>query len=572
VNKIFLFSIFLLFKTCTSITGQSLAVPTGTFVSPVDYLYRLSGGFSELRETHFHAGIDIKPSIKGKKDRIYSIANGYISRIKISPGGYGYGVYIDHPEIGYTSVYGHMESFSTRIEEIAKWHQQKNESFEIDIPLTSDILPVAKGEVIGIMGNTGFSFGDHLHFEVRDTKTEKPINPFIFGFSSPDKIAPSLAHISIHGLDEHFHKLSETKILLGDAENGYISLSEPIVIPAAKVGFAIQVYDRADASHNKMGIYGLHVYADDKLIYSYHMDKISFDQSRQITGFYDYAERKKSGQTYSLCYKLPGIDIDFLSKNGSGVIPITNDKNTKIKIEAEDFHRNRKTLIFELKRSEKVIEQVNHPPYTRWINVGQATEIRDAGVIINFDKNALYRSIPFKLERKSNLTGNSTYQVHHEKEALKSHIELMIRPDVIFPSLKDKAVIVWISARGKKYNCGGTWQDGYIKSRISEFGTFTTHYDTIAPTIKSINYRSVARNLTKYRFELKDDLPAKGRDARGMQYSVRIDGKIIICPYTLMSSVLEIPIHQLNAGEHELLITAQDHCGNIKEFKSKFIK
>lgn len=554
------------------IHSQSVAVPQGTFVSPVDFQFKLSGGFSELRETHFHAGIDIKPSIKGKKDKIYSIAHGYVSRIKISTGGYGYAVYIDHPEIGYTSVYGHLESFSQKIDEIARQFQNKNQSFEIDLPLSKDILPVSKGEVIGIMGNTGYSFGEHLHFEVRDTKSEKPLNPFLFGFSAFDNIAPSMANLAIHGLDDYFHKLCDVRIPLSAAENGYINLANPIEIPATKVGFALQVYDRANGAHNKMGIYGLHVYADEKLLYSYHMDKISFDQSKQVMGFYDYGERKKSGQTFSLCYKLPGIDIDFLSKNDNSLLTLFSDRNTKIRIEAEDFHRNKKTLLFELKRAQNLIEKVNHGAFTQWIPVGHSAEIKESGAIVTFGINALYRSIPFLIQRKPNLTGNATYQIHHEKEALKSSIELMIKPDVNLPAFRDKAIITWTSEKGKKQNCGGTWQESYIRCRINEFGAYSVQYDTIAPTIKNILFRPQASNINKFKFEIKDEMEVKGRDAREVQYSVKIDRKNIISPYNLKSSVLEVPIQSISPGEHELIITAWDHSGNIREYKNKFYK
>lgn len=572
VKKVFIFTILFIIGSRSFISGQSLAVPTGTFVSPVDFSFRLSGGFSELRETHFHAGIDIKPSVKGKKDRIYSIGHGYVSRIRVSAGGYGYGLYIEHPETGFTSVYGHLESFSSRIDEIVKLNQNKTASFEVDITLTPDILPVSKGEVIGIMGNSGYSFGDHLHFEVRDTKTERPVNPFLFGFSAPDKISPSLVNLAIHGLDEHFHKLCDKRIPMPAAKNGIIQIVEPIEIPAEKIGLALHTYDRADGSHNKMGIYGLHVYADEKLIYSYHMDKISFDQSRQITGFYDYSEKKQSGQSYSLCYKLPGVEIDFLGKSGNGIIKISPDTITKIRMVAEDFHRNRKTLLFDIKRTENIIEKTQYNPYTRWVNVGQPEEIRDGGAIVIFGKNALYRSIPFIMEKKTNLKGNTIYQVHHEREALKSNIELLLKPDVLYPALRNKAIIVWISEKGKKHNCGGAWQDNFLRCRINEFGTFTMQYDTIAPTIKTILFRPKNGNTNKFRFEVKDDLPTKGRDAGDIQYTVKIDGNLIISPYNSKTSVLEVSVHHLNTGEHDLLITASDHSGNIREFKSRFLK
>ncbi len=555
-----------------TLDAQSLAVPPGTFRSPVDFDYRLSGGFNELRETHFHAGIDIKPSTGAKKDKIYSIATGFISRIRVSAGGYGNALYIDHPESGYTSVYAHLEAFSGRIDKLVKSHQLKKESFEVDISLTPDILSVMQGEIIGLMGNSGFSFGEHLHFEVRDTKTEKPINPFLFGFTSPDKTLPVILNLAIHGLDENFHKLCDVRIPLGDALDGHIYLQEPIEIPASNVGFAIQTYDRAEGSNNKIGIYGLHVYADDSLIYSFHMDKISFDQSRQITGFVDYGERKKTGNTYTLCYKYPGNDLEFLQKNGSAIVSLFVEKKTKVRIEAEDFFRNRKTIIFDLKRAESVTDEADYGEIKQWVYEGKTAEIKDVNVKVSFDKNDLYRNIPFILNRKAAVTGNASYQIHHKSEALKSPVDLMIKPEITYPAIKEKAIIVWVSENGKKLNCGGSWKEGYMTCRISEFGTYKVEYDTTAPSIKSINFRAKAGNLSKFRFAIKDNYPVKGRDANDISYKVRINGNFVISPYSLKSSVLEIPLLQLSAGEHELEIAVKDHSGNTRNFKKTFTK
>ncbi len=562
----------IIWVSATAIHAQSMAVPSGTFRSPVDFDFRLSGGFNELRETHFHAGIDIKPSDSAKKDKIYSIASGFISRIRVSAGGYGYALYIDHPEIGYTSVYAHLETFSSRIDKLVKSHQIKNESFEVDLPLTPDILPVAQGEVIGIMGNTGFSFGEHLHFEVRDTKTEKPINPFIFGFTSPDKTLPVILNVAIHGLDENFHKICDVRVPLGDAKDGRIDIEESLEIPASRVGFAIETYDRANGSNNKMGIYGLHVYADDSLIYSFHMDKISFDQTRHITGFVDYGERKKSGHTYTLCYKYPGNDLEFLQKNGPAIVTLLPGIKTKIRIEAEDFFRNRKTIIFDLSRAEVINDKPEKEDIKRWVYLGQPAEIKDVNVKVSFGKSDLYRNIPFTMSRKTAVTGNASYQIHNKSEALKSPIDLMIRPEISYPALKDKAIIAWVSEGGKKYNCGGSWQEGYMKCRISEFGRYKVEYDTVAPTIKSANFRTKAGNLSKFRFELRDNFPVKGRDVNEISYKVLINGKFVISPYSLKSSVLEIPLTHLPAGEHTLEISVKDHSGNTRNFKQNFQK
>ena len=213
-NSIVLSYIFFFHGALSAQSGQLIP---NYFRSPVDFTYNISGNFCELRETHFHAGIDIKPSTSGSKDKIYSIGDGYISRIRVSAGGYGRAIYIDHPDVGYTSVYAHMDIFYDNIENQVKKYQMAQESFEVDFLPEPHVFPIKKGDVIGIMGNTGFSFGKHLHFEIRDTKTEKPINPFLFGMDVSDTSAPSFISLAVHGLDSELYKICDIRIPAGTA-------------------------------------------------------------------------------------------------------------------------------------------------------------------------------------------------------------------------------------------------------------------------------------------------------------------------------------------------------------------
>ena len=84
--------------------------------NPLGYESILSGTFGELRSNHFHSGLDIKT--KGKEgSKVYTFNKGYVSRIKISNGGYGKAIYIKHPD-GRTTVYAHLQKFSAKIEAI----------------------------------------------------------------------------------------------------------------------------------------------------------------------------------------------------------------------------------------------------------------------------------------------------------------------------------------------------------------------------------------------------------------------------------------------------------------------
>ena len=191
---------FLKYYLIIVIIISSKEVSSQQYSSPLDFNLLLSGTFGELRNNHFHAGIDIKTEgVEGQKVR--SISDGYISRIKVSTSGYGKAIYITHPKTGHTSVYAHLQKFNNRISKFVKKKQYESESFEINIFLNDTTLKIKQGEIIALSGNTGGSNGAHLHFEIRDTKSEHPINPLQFNFKVVDNISPLIKKIKIYAFD-----------------------------------------------------------------------------------------------------------------------------------------------------------------------------------------------------------------------------------------------------------------------------------------------------------------------------------------------------------------------------------
>ena len=148
--------------------------PENYFSKPVEIPLILSGSFGELRSNHFHSGIDIKTQSKQGLN-IVSSADGYVSRIKIAHGGFGKAIYVNHKN-GYTTVYGHLKKFNTEIENYIKKIQYRRESYEVDVYLNENTLNVYKNQIIAFSGNTGGASGPHLHYEIRKTSNQKPLN------------------------------------------------------------------------------------------------------------------------------------------------------------------------------------------------------------------------------------------------------------------------------------------------------------------------------------------------------------------------------------------------------------
>src|SRR5690554_6952734 len=245
------FTIIFLTLYSFSVFGQ-----TNEYTSPVKIPIFLSGSFAELRANHFHSGIDIKTQgVTGKP--VYSVADGYISRIVVSPAGFGQALYIDHPN-GTTSVYGHLESFRDDIAQYVKNIQYERESFRIDLQVPKDHFPVKQNEFVARSGNTGSSGGPHLHFEIRDTPTEEPLNPLHYSFPVKDNVPPGLYSLMVVPLNEfgHVDFQVQKKIYPLVYVNGkYQIRNNPVIRAYGLIGFGIQANDFFDGSNNRCGVY-----------------------------------------------------------------------------------------------------------------------------------------------------------------------------------------------------------------------------------------------------------------------------------------------------------------------------
>ena len=143
--------------------------------SPVGFTITLAGNVGEIRSDHFHTGMDIK-ALQGIGSPVYAVADGYVSRIGVSPTGYGNVLYVTHPN-GETSVYGHLNGFAPQIARWVRARQYAKRSFRVDLYPERDQFPVKKGERIAFLGNSGSSGGPHLHFEIRDAPSRREGRP-----------------------------------------------------------------------------------------------------------------------------------------------------------------------------------------------------------------------------------------------------------------------------------------------------------------------------------------------------------------------------------------------------------
>ena len=540
------------------------------YISPFDFPLYLSGTFGELRSNHFHAGIDIKTeSVEGKK--IYAIEDGYISRIKISTWGYGRVLYIVHPKTGHTSVYAHMQVFNDNIENIIKKKQYKKESFEVNYYPDKNTILVKQGDVIGLSGNTGGSGGPHLHFEIRDTKTEHPLNPLEFGFEVLDNINPILTEIKIypHKNSSVNNKNTAVRIPLVKIENTYQLTSKSTIKVNGEISFAISTFDRQNgAPYNKNGVYSIKMYSDQQLIHHFEVDELNFSEKKFINAHIDYEEYSDNNIRFNRCFSLPYNKLSNYKINiNKGILSFTDTLTHQIKFEVRDIDNNLSIIEFEV-RSQTTSPEFETEDSGDGFSYNQANIYKTLKFEAHLEKYSLYEdcNVHYGTSPKTDSTLSEIHHFMNENIPLHKEIVISIKED-ISSEIKDKVYIAKIRNNGSFSYKGKTWRNGFLSAKTREFGKFTVVADTIYPLI--YNYKFTDNTKANY----WGDISVKITDNEsGISfYRGEIDGKWILMEYDYKSNLLIYRFPETTQkGEHTLKVVVKDRLGNKTEFKKEF--
>jgi len=448
---------------------------TEQFRSPVNYKIRLSGSFGELRNNHFHTGIDIKGKNSTAGDSLVSVMSGYVSRIRVQAGSYGKCLYIDHPN-GITSVYAHLDEFSPTINKIIREKQMEKESFEIDLYPSRDFIKLNQGDYIGTLGNTGRSYGPHLHFELRDTETELALNPLYFDFGITDRKAPFISQVMIHELDSNLQVLNK-KILTGN--QSIAKCKEPII------GIGFKGYDTMDGSSNYNGIADIKLYADNKLIYSTLFDTISFDEFRYINSSIDYEEKQLRNSTYYLCYRQPNNHLSNLKKlKNAGIIALRDTTNVKIVVKDLAGNRSvREVILINTNPGNPILRPSLDAPSDLTKRSGKAS--------IFIPSKCLY-----KKEKISFGFDSLSQELRIGKENLPCHAYYDLE---IIDVNSDSNLRLFHRKNGEWVNVGGHVEQDTFSCKVNRFGRFKLMEDRTEPSIKFLSDA-----LGKLKFTVKD--------------------------------------------------------------------
>ncbi|MGG7035498.1 MAG: M23 family metallopeptidase [Flavobacterium sp.] len=557
------FPLVLLFFT-TAIFAQT-DYPKEYFKSPVDIPLLLSGNFGELRKNHFHSGLDIKTQQREGLN-VFAVADGYVSRIKISTFGYGKAIYITHPN-GFTSVYGHLQKAAGNIEDYIKSKHYSLESFEMDLKLNPDELPVKQCDLIGFSGNSGGSGGPHLHFEIRDSNTEEIINPLLFGYNSLvfDHKRPVLNSLKVYPLDDN-SVVNESKVpflvnLFKQSEGVYIAEN---IKASGKIGFSINAIDFFDFTSDTNGLYKVQSFLNGKPSFGYQFENFSFDQSRYINALLDYPVFMKTNQRFQKLFMKNPYPLNIIKTDEKqGIIEVLPNLNSNYTIELSDFHGNKVLVNIPISYSNLPAKASKAPLKSNYFLKASIDNIyKKDKVSVSVPANAFYEDFYLNFDVKAD-----KIYFHDDSVALHKDISVSIEDTLTTNENKDKIFIASVKNGKLSYNSTKLKENQWV-IYTKNLGEFTLAKDLVSPTIKPSNFQEGQwlSNQLGLQLEINDNLS-------GIKtYNGYLNGKWILFEYDYKTKKI---IHLFdNAflvdGKNELKVEVTDNVKNSAIFETYF--
>jgi len=540
--------------------------PQDYFRNPLDIPLILAGSFAELRSTHFHSGLDIKTQQR-QGLKVFSAAQGYISRIKISYFGYGKALYVTHPN-GYTTVYGHLKKFSPKIEAYIKQCQYQKESFEVEVFPTPDELPIANHEVIALSGNTGSSSAPHLHFEIRDNE-ERPINPMLFGMDIKDTKAPFVSKVYAYAKDKYSsvnHSNDKVELRLIPEKNGNYIVEN--VEAYGPIGFGVVSNDKQDMATNNNGLYNIQTFFNGSKNLEIDFRRFSFAESKHIKRFVDYELYKTKKTSIQKLFVQKGNNLSlFKDVEGDGYVQIEDSTSSVYKIRIQDFKGNETWVTIPImgKKTEPSQATDGEKP-GHYVYANQPKNLHKGNVSVYIPANTFYDDTYLDFDVSSD-----TLKI--DKDIIPLQKSYSISFDISNYNEEDKSKLFIAKLVGyyQRPNYINTTRKGNsLIGRPNNLGTFTLETDNEGPKITPINFYS-GKWISKENY-LKVKIVDKLSGISS--YRATINGKWILMEYDYKTDLLTYDFDDkvISETEHNLKLIVTDNVGNSSTFEATFFR
>lgn len=529
--------------------------PQGYFRNPLNLPLLLAGNFGECRPGHFHSGIDIKTG--GKENQpVYAAAGGYVSRVKMEPGGFGHAIYITHPN-GYTTLYAHLNDFFAELQDFVHRKQYERKNWELDLSFGPGQFPVEKGKLIARSGNTGGSMAPHLHFEIRDTKTEHPLNPLLFGFTLQDNIAPVPLHLAVYDGSRSVYLQDPQRFILNKKDTLYRPVKDTITVNSAMAGIGIHVNDYMNGSENTLSVYTIDWYLDGTLQGRILLDDIGYDETRYLHACADYKLKQQSGDWYNSLFLLPGNRLEHIYHDLNafkGNLPLPDQEPHEVKLVLTDVQGNSSTVLCTLQRKEA---PAAHTACTDVFTADAPAIFQHPNLRFRMEQGTLYDSVCFSFARTGDAQSFSgNLQLVPDYVPLHRYADMYVKPDKPVPFAWTSKMVLQVRAGNSVTGKAAVLKDGWYSASFRSFGVYRLLVDTIAPKILPLQKNNVLlKGKKELRFRVTDNLSRVSR-LEGM-----LDGRWV-CMEQHGNDWFYRFDEYCPEGDHRLVISASDENGN----------
>lgn len=559
-SKLILLLIFF-FQIFAHLSAQVISnYPQDYFRSPIEGRIYLSGTFGELRSNHFHGGIDIKTGgVEGRN--IYAAADGWVTRVKISPWGYGNALYIEHPN-GYTTVYGHLKEIKGEVAKYIESQQYQKQSFGVDLYLKAGQFPVKKGDIIALSGNTGSSGGPHLHFEIRETSSQEIINPLLFGFEVKDFITPTIHSLRIYPGERSTSIAGQPKAKNFDLKGwglNYQLKGQDTISILGDFYLGINTIDKQNDTQNKNGVYQIEVFADSILVYSHQVERLNFASTRYLNTLIDFDYYKRKQRRYQRTYQSPNNKLPLYQKvKNKGIFSFNDNEFHHIQYLIKDIHNNTSKLSFTV-FSEPVIDSL----YSSSANLyfpNTENIYEDENLKITIPNRSLYDTLTFhsRITDDTKSVNGKAYHIGRIGVGLQKHVHVNIKNPLVAEELKDKVFIgEYYKKNISSYSC--EWEGNSLSFKTRDFGQYLILVDTIAPTIKLRTKLEKTPKPKTLSFIVKDSGSGISK------YDAWLNGSWILLEYDPKNARMNCRLENKLQSENIFRIILTDAVGNSTE-------
>ena len=531
--------------------------PQNYFAWPVDAQVGIVANFGELRPNHYHMGLDCRTD-HHENAPVLASADGYIAKVKIEPFGFGRCIYINHPN-GLTTVYAHLNKFEDALEKYVTDQQYALKQWNVFLDIPQDLFPVKQGDFIANSGNTGGSQGPHVHFEIRDTKSDKCLNDLMFGLPIADEIDPEIYRLALYDRTISTYEQAPKYYSLRKVNGEYQVVGGKITSPSTRVSFALGMQDRSAGSGSPNGVYAAAVLDNELPISRFELDGISYGETRYFNAHVDYRLKANGGPWVQHLSPLPGyLNKIYTTDKNNGVILLNDTTNHPIKIIVSDANGNLSFLNFTLQPPTNFVKRTYFKSSLKFapnhINIFENEKIR-----FYMPENALYDTINFQYKELPAADGKTIHQLHNTSIPVHCNFPISIKENF---ALEDTGKIVMKRFAGSKQDYAkAIYKDGWYTASFRDFGNFQLILDREPPTITAIGFRNGmnATNASRIIFRVKDNTEKIAK------FEVLLDGNWLRFTNDKGTSFIYNFDENCAPGEHELKVTAIDQVGNKTE-------